>query len=207
VLIDSPIAYTHNPENNADGYLNLGRQGTRGIELSYRLRTRLLKLEANYSYYNPSVSDNVPTYTVAGHNDQFLSAPSHHASARATFRPWDWMGISPSAAFFGERYTRGRPEASGAETAVVLPAQLLANLFIFKDNVGVRGLTIGVGVYNIFGVNYQFVHASALTPVDNSPAATLAAFAGDHAPLPGLDREVLVRVSYLVEPSLGGGAN
>jgi hypothetical protein len=207
MLIDAPIAYTHNPENNADGYLNLGRQGSQGIELSYRMRTRLFKLEANYSFYNPSVSDNVPTYTVPGHNDQFLSAPAHHASARATFRPWDWMGISPSAVFFGERYTRGAPDASGAETAVALPAQLLANLFIFKDNLGVRGLTIGLGIYNIFGVDYRFVHASAVTPADASAAKIADAFGGDHAPLPGLDREVLVRLSYLVEPSFGGGAN
>jgi len=105
----------------------------------------------------------------------------------------------------GERYTRGAPDASGAETAVALPTQFLANLFVFKDNVGVRGLTVGLGIYNIFGVDYRFVHASASTPEDMTAAAALAAYRGDHAPLPGLDREIMLRVSYLVEPNLGGG--
>jgi outer membrane receptor protein involved in Fe transport len=205
ITIDSPISYTHDPVTNQDGYLNLGRQGTRGFELSYRLRTRVVRLEANYSYYRPSVSENLPPYVVPGHSDQFLGAPAHHASARATFRPWDLFGVSPSAVLIGERYTRGSPDASGAETAVALPTQLLANLFVFKDNVGVRGLTVGLGIYNIFGVNYRFVHASASTPEDMTAGAALAAYQADHAPLPGLDREIMLRVSYLVEPSLGGG--
>jgi len=205
ILIDSPIAYTHDAATNADGYLNLGRQGTRGFDLSYRLRTHLVRLEGNYSFYRPSISENLPPYTIPGHSDQFLGAPAHHASARATFRPWDWLGISPSAVFFGERYTRGAPDASGAETALALPAELLANLFIFKDNVGVPGLTVGLGIYNIFGANYRFVHPSAGTPVSNSAADVLTAFQADHAPLPGLDREIMLRVSYLGEPSSGGG--
>lgn len=207
VLIDAPISYTHDAATDKDGYLNLGRQGTRGFDLSYRLRTRLVRLEANYSFYRPSVSENLPPYTVPGHVDQFLGASVHHASARATFRPWGWLGISPSAVLVGERYTRGTPDASGAETAVAVPAQLLANLFIFRENVGVRGLTVGLGIYNIFGFDYKFVHPSAGTPASNSPADVLAAFTGDHAPLPGLDREIMLRVSYLGEPKLGGGPN
>lgn len=205
VLIDSPISYTHDPVTNSDGYLNLGRQGTRGFELSYRLRTGVARLEGNYAFYRPSVSENLPPYTVPGHTEQFLAAPAHHASARATFRPLESLGISPSVVFFGERFTRGAPDASGAETAVALPAQLLANLFIFKENVGLPGLTVGVGIYNIFGANYQFVHASAGTPKDDSAAAVAVAYAADHAPLPGLDREVMLRISYLAEPSFGAG--
>jgi outer membrane receptor protein involved in Fe transport len=200
VLIEAPIAYTHDPVTNTDGYLNLGRQGTRGLELSYRLRSRLVRLEANYSFYSPSVSDNVPPYTVPGHSEQFLAAPAHRASARATFRPWEWLGISPSVVFLGERFTRGNPGTTGAETAVALPAQLLANLFVYSDNVGVRGLTIGLGLYNIFGADYHFGHPYAGTPADNSPMAVAEAFAADHAPLPSLDREIMLRVSYLVEP-------
>jgi outer membrane receptor protein involved in Fe transport len=200
VLIDAPIAYSHDPTTNKDGYLNLGRQGTRGIELSYRLRSRLVRLEANYSFYSPSVSDNLPPYTVPGHSEQFLGAPAHRASVRATYRPWEWLGISPSAVFLGERFTRGDPGTTGAETAVALPAQLLANLFVYSENVGVHGLTIGLGIYNIFGSDYRFVHPYASTPTDNTTMAVAEAFAGDHAPLPSLDREIMLRVSYLVEP-------
>ena len=37
----------------------------------------------------------------------------------------------------------------------------LANLFVFKDNLaGTPGLSLGLGVYNIFGAKYQYVHIS-----------------------------------------------
>lgn len=188
--ISSPIAYTHDQATNADGYVNLGRQGTRGFEIAYRWRRRTARIEANYSFYAPSVSDNISPYTLAGHGDQFLGAPAHRISAFGTVRTPEWLGlsISPTLILLGPRYMRGAPDAGGNETSVGIPTQLLANLFVSRDNVWVRGLTVGLGVYNLFGANYSFVHASA------APA-----YADDHAPLPGLDREVLLRATYLVE--------
>ena len=189
VAIDAPIAYAVDPVTTTEAYRNLGRQGTHGVEVSYRVRTSVARMEANYSFYAPTAADNTPTYTIPGHPEQFLAAPAHRASLRATFRPWDQFGISPTAILLGERFTRGAPDASGMETAVALPAQLLANLFIYRENVGARGLSLGVGFYNIFNADYRYIHASAATT-----------FAGDHAPLPGLDREVMVRLAYLIEP-------
>jgi outer membrane receptor protein involved in Fe transport len=200
VAIDRPIAFTYDPVTTNEGYLNLGRQGTRGFEISYRLRAPLARLEANYSFYAPSVSNNISPYVVPGHGEQFLAAPAHRGSIRATFRPWGWLGVSPSATVLGPRFTKGVPDAAGAETAAAVPAQLLANLFVYRDNVGIRGLTVGVGIYNMFGAGFKYVHASATTPTDATAAAALTAFQNDHAPLPGLDREVMLRVSYFVEP-------
>ena len=184
--IDSPIAYAVNPGTDAEAYINLGQQGTRGFEVSYRLRAQSVRLEANYSFYIPSVSDNLPPYVVPGHSDEFLAAPAHKATLRGTWRPIEALSISPTVIVFGERFTRGPNDANGNETAITIPAQVLANLFISTDNAfGTRGLNIGLGIYNMFGTNYRFVRASA-TPE----------FTSDHAPLPGLDREVLLRLTY-----------
>jgi outer membrane receptor protein involved in Fe transport len=201
ITIDKPIAFTFDPVTNNEGYLNLGRQGTRGFEVSYRLRAPVFRLEANYSFYAPSVSENIAPYVVPGHGEQFLAAPAHRGSVRATLRPWPWLGVSPSATVLGPRFTKGAPDAAGAETAIAIPTQVLANLFVYCDNVGIRGLTVGVGIYNMLGTGFGYVHASAKAPFDSSPAAAIAAFEGDHAQLPGLDREVMLRVSYFVEPS------
>ncbi|HET6147793.1 MAG TPA: TonB-dependent receptor [Polyangia bacterium] len=189
--IDAPIAYSFDPVLNIERYQNLGRQGTRGFEVSYRLRATVARLEANYSFYRPTVADNTPTYDVPGHPQQFLGAPAHHASVRATFRPIEGFGISPTAIFLGPTFSRGPDDGASNETAVELPARLLANLFIYRDNVGVKGLTVGLGIYNIFGADFRYVHASTAT-----------SYSGDHAPLPGLDREVLLRITYLGD---GGG--
>jgi outer membrane receptor for ferrienterochelin and colicins len=189
--IDSPIAFTDNPATISSGmvteaYVNLGQQGTRGFEVSYRARARSLRLEANYSFYAPSVSDNLPPYVVPGHSNEFLAAPAQKATLRGTWRPLDMLSISPTVIVFGERFTRGPADANGNETAIAIPAQVLANLFVSTDNAfGTPGLNIGLGIYNMFGTNYRFVRASA-TPD----------FASDHAPLPGMDREILLRLTY-----------
>jgi len=195
MTIDAPIAYA------AESYLNLGKQGTRGIEASYRLRMPLVRLEANYSFYVPSVSTDLPNYVVPGHSEQFLAAAAHRGSVRANIRPWDTVGISPSVILIGPQYTRGAPDADGNATAVGIPAQTLANLFVYVDNVGTQGLRLGVGVYNLFGANYRFVRAAAITPADATRAAALDAYQADHAPLPGLDREIMLQLSYALEPS------
>lgn len=199
--IDSPIAYTVDPVTGNEGYLNLGRQGTRGFEIAYRLRHRLARLDANYSFYVPSVSENTPTYTVPGHGDQFFAAPAHRGSVRATVRPWEGIGVTPSVVVLGNCFTKGPPDATGAQTAVEVPAQAMANLFVYREDVGIRGLRVGLGIYNIFGANYRFVHAAATTPADASAAAAKDAYLSDHAPMPGLDREILLQASYLFEPS------
>lgn len=192
LAIQAPIAYiiTTDPATmeTTEGYINLGRQGTRGFEVSYRLRARAVRLELNYSFYAPSVYNNTPPYIVRGHNEQFLAAPAHRASARATLRLLNWLFVTPSAVVLGTRYTKGPPDALGVDTATEIPAHVLVNLFVYSENVGVRGLSVGLGLYNILGANYRYIHASASSD-----------YAGDHAPLPGLDREVMLRLAYLFE--------
>lgn len=191
LLIDAPIAYTLDPVTGDQGYLNLGKQGTRGFEVAYSWRAQWAKLEANYSFYSPTVVENLAAYLVPGHPNQFMGAPSHRGSVRGTVWVGHGVGVSPTAVILGSRYTRGAPSAAGAETAASIPAQVLANLFVFSDRVGIPGLTVGLGIYNMFGANYRYVHIST----------SAATFAEDQAPFPGLDREVMLRVGYQFEPS------
>ena len=80
-------------------------------------------------------------------------------------------------------------QTPGPPTATEIPTQALANLYIFKDNLGTPGLSLGLGIYNIFGAKYQYVHIST----------SATAFADDQAPFPGLDREVMLRLAYQYE--------
>ena len=50
VAIDAPIAYAIDPVTATEAYRNLGRQGTHGVEVSYRVRTQIARLEANYCF-------------------------------------------------------------------------------------------------------------------------------------------------------------
>jgi outer membrane receptor protein involved in Fe transport len=195
IRIDSPIAYTLDPVNAQQGYKNLGKQGSRGFEVTYSVRAPSAKLEANYSFYAPTFAEDLGAYAVAGHPDQFMGAPAHRVHARGTVWVWDRLGISPSLLILGPHFTRGPdgpPDANGnpTPTATDIPTMALANLFVFKDNLaGTPGLSLGLGVYNIFGAKYQYVHIST----------SAVAFADDQAPFPGLDREVMLRLAYQYE--------
>src|SRR6185295_15130501 len=95
-----------------------------------------------------------------------------------------WLSIDPTAVLLGERYAVQAPdEVTGVSAVDVLPTQLLANIFVRAENIPVRGLEIGAGVYNILGTDFRVAQ-----PYD-----------GGHAPLPVFSREFLVRVSYSLE--------
>jgi outer membrane receptor protein involved in Fe transport len=191
IRIDSPIAYTLDPMSGIQGYLNLGKQGSRGFEITYSVRAPSAKLEANYSFYAPTFAENLGAYTVPGHSDQFMGAPAHRVEARGTVWTWNRIGISPSLLILGPHFMRG-PDVTdpitgmSTSTAKEIGTQPLANLYVFRDNFGLPGMTVGLGLYNILGAHYQYVHISTSAPT----------FAGDQAPFPGLDREVMLRVSY-----------
>ena len=195
IRIDSPIAYTLDPMNPAgQGYINLGKQGSRGFEVTYSVRAPSAKLEANYSFYAPTFADNLAAYTVPGHPDQFMGAPAHRVHARGTVWVWERIGISPSVLILGPHFTRGPDDPASTpgniiRTATEIPTQALANLYIFKDNLGTPGLSLGLGLYNIFGARYEYVHIST----------SGVAYTDDQAPFPGLDREVMLRLAYQYE--------
>jgi outer membrane receptor protein involved in Fe transport len=186
--IDSPIAYNVDPVTNVEGYKNLGQQGTSGFELGYRARGDWGRVDLNYSFYVPTLSEGITTYLVPGQSDRFLGAPSHRASIAGTWQALRWLSVSPTLLVLGPRSYFGPTALDGTQPVAELPTQVLANLFVRVEDVPVKGLSFGLGLYNIFGVDYRFPQPY------HQPT-------GGYAPLPGLDREVLLRVTYLFEPA------
>lgn len=183
--IDAPIAYTVDPATGAEGYLNLGKQGTTGGELTYRARGGWGRVEASYSLYVPTLQDNVPNYLAPGRTDMFLAAPAHRAVLAGTFKPLAWLAVTPSVLVFGPRLAATYDEDGNAAGVQETPTQVLANLVVRTDNLFTQGLSASLGVYNILGTDYRHVQA----------------YTGGHAPVPALDREVMLRVGYVFEPS------
>ena len=179
--ITAPIAYSVNVDTNTQAYQNLGRQGSRGLEIAFRARGGWGRVDANYSFYVPTVMSNIDPYIAPGRTDMYLSAPAHRASLTGTVKPVPWLGISPTLIVLGPRL--GVRSIDDAVTTEV-PTQVLANLFVFVDNVAVKGLFVGLGLYNVFGVDFKY----------------LQAYRGYAGPLPGLDRELMLRVGYTFEP-------
>lgn len=179
--ISAPIAYSVNADTNTQAYQNLGRQGSRGLEIAFRARGGWGRVDANYSFYMPSVMENIQPYIAPKRTDMYLGAPAHRASVTGTLKLLPWLGVSPTLVVLGPRLG---VHSIDDPTTIELPAQVLANLFVFVDNVPIKGLFVGLGLYNAFGVDFTY----------------LQAYRGYAGPLPGLDREVMVRVGYTFEP-------
>lgn len=183
--LEDPIIYSYDPETNTELYRNLGRLGSRGVELDYRIRGRWGRAALSYSFYTPSDRNDVVDYLVPGRTDTFTAMPTHKASLTGTLKVLPWLSVSPTAVLVGERYAVGTPDEAGASEVQTLPTQLLLNLFVRAEDVGTRGLEIGAGVFNLLGTDFRIAQP----------------YNGGHAPMPVMPREFLVRVSYLFDPA------
>ncbi len=181
--ISNPITYLTN--GDTDIYRNLGQIGTRGFEAAYRIRGDWGHAQATYSFYAPSAMDNVDNYLVPGRANEFLAAPAHRLTLSGAYHPLPWLSLGPTLIILGPRY--GLTPTDSAYDLMEIGWQALTNFEVRAQDVGAKGLELSLGVYNIFGVDYRF----------------LVPYTSGTTPIPGMDREVLLRVSYLFEPSGG----
>ena len=96
------------------------------------------------------------------------------------------LSINPSGTFYGPRWGYTSLNSDTLPVLKKFNPVVLFNLFI-KYNTPVKGLTIGLGVYDLFNQVFVFIQPYA------QPNSTINL---PHAPLPGPPREFILRVSY-----------
>ena len=153
------------------------------MEVEYRLRDKWGYVIANYSYYSSAGKENVDDYKIPGNETMLLGFPSSKANLSAWIKVGKYFGVSPSFSYIGERYGYVRvDDSTGISIAEPFKPIVLANLNVNVTNL-VKGLTIGLGCYDILNSKYSFIQP----------------YNGYHAPLPGPSRELLVKVTYEVK--------
>ncbi len=170
---------------NTDAYVNFGHSGTRGIETEYRTRQRWGYITANYAFYTAQGSTEVPNYQVPGNSNQLLAFPSHKINFNASINLNKHFSINPSVLFRSASYgyvTNTNPDSAALGIPLLhkFEAQVFVNLFLNCNNIFVKGLSAGIGVYDIFDQQTLFIEP----------------YNGPHAPLPGTSRELVVRLRY-----------
>ena len=133
----------------------------------------------SYSYYSIKNKEVVEAYEVPDQNS-LLAIPSHKASLIAKLKLTRHLSFNPTVLWLGERYGYTSYDTAGDPVLEKFSPSLLANLFICYDGLFVKGLDIGLGVYDILNTKTQFIQP----------------YSGDHAPLPGPSREIVFRLSY-----------
>jgi len=171
-------------------YENDRKSGTQGVEVVYSIRKKGWYATATYSFNQAISSNTVATYTVPGHDNQYVGMPVHKATINANFYITPKLSIAPSFIFATARYAYNHTaigdediDGDGEPDAVAslgkLDPYVLANAFLnYRD--ALPGLTVGVGAYDIF----------------NARPAIPQAYNGDYAPIPGRSREYVVKLSY-----------
>ena len=178
VGITDPIVYFYDEETEAEGYTNYTRTGTRGVEAELRYRRRNAWAQLSYSLYRAHDNE-VASYAVPDQPALLLALPAHKVTLVASVNPWANLHLTASGIFMSPRhgFLRGEEGESDVEAS---PPAVLVNAFATYKDLGVRGLELGVGVYDLL----------------NQGTPLLQPYDGGHAPMPGPRREILGRLQY-----------
>lgn len=169
--VSNPIVF--NQLNDIENYVNDDRSGTRGGEFEFRVKNKVGYFTANYSYYQTH-KQRVDIYRVPVNPNLTLAFPAHKVTVTGSVNITKKISINPVFVLYSERYGYNSLE----QLYRVKPTCLLS-AYINYENV-LNGLSIGAGVFDILGQNYQFIQAHR-------------SFSD---PLPGPSREYMVRLRY-----------
>lgn len=159
--------------NGAQDYGNYGETGTRGFELTSRLKKGWGYADLSYSHY--AAAGNKVAYYDAGSDRALLGLAKHKLALNASLKAAEGFSINPSAVWYSGRhgyYTYGLTRRYGDK--------LLANLWLSRAGLLNGRLDAGLGVYDIFASGYSY----------------LQPYASGHAPLPAPSREIRARLAY-----------
>jgi outer membrane cobalamin receptor len=169
--IDDPIVFY--TSGAGQEYGNYGHTGTRGFELSAKVKKNWGYANLSYSYY--VAYDNKVDFYDSGVSGTLLAFARGKAALSASFSAARDLVISPSAVYYS-----GRRGYTAANTVTDLGDVALVNLYIARKNLLRGRLELGFGVYNVFNAPYSYIQ-----PYD-----------GGHSPLPALSREFRTRAAY-----------
>ncbi|MHB8419221.1 MAG: TonB-dependent receptor plug domain-containing protein [Myxococcales bacterium] len=185
-VIKDPIVYYPTQNGAAEYYLNFPQTGTEGAEAEVRMKYGWGNLKINYSYYTSwsiftdQSMNQVPLYAVPNDPSLLAGFPAHKVSLNGHFVIWKGLSVNPSGNFLSRRYGQWSGDGAGNGVGSLGPATWLLNLYVLWQDVGVKGLDLGAGVYDLLNEGYAY----------------LQPYQSGHAPLPGPSREILARLAY-----------
>ena len=172
IRVDAPIVFY--VENSLQKYGNYGRTGTRGAELTARLKKDWGYSDLSYSYYK-ATDNGVAFYDAGAGSDSLLAFAPHKFTLNASLKVSDDFSLNPSAVYYAGRrgyYAAGLTRSYGDI--------LLANLNLSFKNLLAGRLEASLGVFDMFNSGYSYIQP----------------YNGGHSPLPGPSREIRTRLTY-----------
>ncbi|MBA3665334.1 MAG: TonB-dependent receptor plug domain-containing protein [Bacteroidetes bacterium] len=174
---DPIIYYTSLDSSNTDLYKNFGHAGTQGIEAEYRIKDKWGHFTINYAFYSAANKQKVDLYKTEN-SASLLGFSNHRLNLNAGWNITKKLSFNTTASFYGARWAVTSLDSAGKSVQELLAPQILLNCFL--RYMPVKGLSIGVGVYDILNQKFKLVQ-----PYD-----------GGSPPLPAQSRELVFRLQY-----------
>jgi len=166
--------------NKDDFYQNSDELSTWGAEamLSYQNRN-WGHVKLNYAMYQ-ALEDSSSTFKAVDSNGSVIhermniSFPTHKASLNHTFPVTNSLSFNHTLVFSSDRY------GYSGSTLVHHDPVWVYNTYLRYQDAALKGLDIGLGVYDVFNTQYEYVQLVN----------------GGHPALPGSTRELRLKLSY-----------
>ena len=178
ITTKNPIVYYYDTIHFGDSYTNFGGSGTRGFELEYRLKQKFGNININYAFYTAQGKESIEDYAVPDNSAAMVGFANHRVNLNANFNLGKKFIISPTVSYYGNRSAYTSLDTSGTSVIEELSPVTLVNIFIRYTPV--KGVSIGLGVYDLLDQKFAFVQP----------------YNGYHAPLHGPSREFILKAQF-----------
>jgi outer membrane receptor for ferrienterochelin and colicin len=170
-------------ETFEEWYENYDKSGSQGVEVVYSIRRKKWYGQLTYSFSQTLRDNTVDKYQVPQTSKQYVGFPAHKVTLNSSINLFHGLSINPSLIYAGKRYAYTTYDGDTLEPiSTELESYMLVNLFLNYKGI-VKGLTAGVGLYDLFNANPSIPQA-------------YNGGAGAYAPIPGRSREFVLKLSY-----------
>lgn len=181
ITTKNPIAYYFDTLYNSDAYTNFRSTGTKGIESVLQMKKRWGGINMNSSFYSANKENADGIYSVPGEDEYHLGLANHKINIALHLTLLSNLQFATTYSWLNGRYGIESLDPI-SQTAVYrrYPAfnQIYAHLeYRFQK---IKGLTARVSVRNILNEKELFIQP----------------YNSNHAPLPGMGREIQLRLAY-----------
>jgi len=182
MIVKDTLVYYSDPATNQESYGNFQQTGSRGVEAEVRAKYDWGFANLTYSFYTAGGINEVALYAVPGQPQPLLAYPQHKVTLNASIAVWRNLSVNPSAMIYSGRwgYLTGDPNNPGQGLLGQTSAGALLNVMVRYRDLGVQGLDVGVGIYNLLDDPYAFIQA----------------YNAGHAPTPAPSRDFLAQATY-----------
>lgn len=168
-------------EDGSEGYKNGEVTGTKGLDVEYKWKQNWGYVNANYSFYSTKGINKVADFEVPTNNSALLGTPQHKFNLNSSINIYKGLSVNPSLTLMGKRYAYTTYDENIDDVVLTeMDGLALFNIFLNYNDLFMKGLNFGVGVYNLLNAEYDFIQP----------------YNGWHAPYPSKGLEMMAKLSY-----------